>query len=74
MVDLTMVILQFNAYRDQLLFFTSKTKYNKIKRTVKYKNKQIEDERLTNLAKVKPREFWKVITNITKRNHLCQTH
>ena len=74
MVDLTMVILQFNAYRDQLLFFTSKTKYNKIKRTVKYKYKQIEDERLTNLAKVKPKEFWKVIKNITKRNHLCQTH
>ena len=48
-------------------FLTSKTKYNKIKRTAKYKYKQLEGERLTNLAKVKPREFWKVIKKHYKK-------
>ena len=48
-------------------FLTSKTTYNNIKRTAKYKYKQLEGERLTHLAKDKPREFWKVIKKQYKK-------
>ena len=56
------------------VFLTSKTKYNNIKLTAKYKYKQLEGERLTNLAKINQEKFGKLLKNSTKRNHLCQTH
>lgn len=75
---------QFNNARNRFLrdktdqnrqeYLTAKSNYNKIKRQAKYKYKRQEGERLTNLAKEKPRDFWKTIKNQYKKQQPTSTN
>lgn len=53
---------------NRLLFTRARTKYNKIRRSKKYKFKVNEGQRLENIAKTQPKKFWKTLKKCSKKS------